>query len=309
MDNIAEILTQLGYNLKDYGQEYRARPLYRSSNNETVLRIRKDSGYWVDFKEGKGGPLRSLVKLTLGLGSDEEGSKWLKEKGFNKIQRTRTKPVSKAPKTFSLSELSKIDPDYSYWKNRGITSTTVLRDLGSGVVHSNGKMSNRYVFPVQNAKKQIVGFSGRDISGKSKIKWKHLGNKQDWRYPAQINFKNILKSKTVILVESIGDMLSLWDIGVKETLVTFGLDISLSVLNFLIRMDPDRILISFNNDSKNNDAGNIAAQKAEKKLLKWFDRKQVEIQLPPEGDFNDMLINDRERLIKEWKEPIYGEKN
>ena len=104
-------------------------------------------------------------------------------------------------------------------------------------------------------------------------------------------------------------MLSLWDIGVKETLVTFGLDISLSVLNFLIRMDPDRILISFNNDSKNNDAGNIAAQKAEKKLLNWFDRKQVEIQLPPEGDFNDMLINDRERLIKEWKEPIYGEKN
>ncbi len=235
MDNIAEILTQLGYNLKDYGQEYRARPLYRSSNNETVLRIRKDSGYWVDFKEGKGGPLRSLVKLTLGLGSDEEGSKWLKEKGFNKIQRTRTKPVSKGPKTFSLNELSKIDPDYSYWRNRGITSTTVLRDLGSGVVRSTGKMSNRYVFPVQNAKKQIVGFSGRDISGKSKIKWKHLGNKQDWRYPAQINFKNIIKSKTVILVESIGDMLSLWDIGVKETVVTFGLDISLSVLNFLIR--------------------------------------------------------------------------
>jgi hypothetical protein len=309
MDNIAEILTQLGYNLKDYGQEYRARPVYRSSNNETVLRIRKDSGYWVDFKEGKGGPLRRLVKLTLGLGSDEEGSKWLKEKGFNKIQRTRTKPVLKGPKTFSLNELSKIDPDYSYWRNRGITSTTVLRDLGSGVVRSTGKMSNRYVFPVQNAKKQIVGFSGRDISGKSKIKWKHLGNKQDWRYPAQINFKNIIKSKTVILVESIGDMLSLWDIGVKETVVTFGLDISLSVLNFLIRIDPDRILISFNNDSENNNAGNVAAQKAEKKLSKWFDRRQIEIQLPPEGDFNDMLINDRERLIKEWKEPVYGKKN
>ena len=31
MDGLAEILTELGYDLRDYGKEYRACPLYRES--------------------------------------------------------------------------------------------------------------------------------------------------------------------------------------------------------------------------------------------------------------------------------------
>jgi len=35
--NVFQVLTDLGYKLKDHGKEYRARPLYRDSDNDTVL--------------------------------------------------------------------------------------------------------------------------------------------------------------------------------------------------------------------------------------------------------------------------------
>ena len=41
--SVYEILTELGYQLKDYGKEFRAKPLYRDSDNDTVLRIYKDT--------------------------------------------------------------------------------------------------------------------------------------------------------------------------------------------------------------------------------------------------------------------------
>ena len=54
-------------------------------------------------------------------------------------------------------------------------------------------------------------------------------------------------------------------------------------------MDLDKITISFNNDENNNDRGNIAAFKARKKLLKYFDPNQVEIKLPVGyNDFGEM---------------------
>ena len=45
MDNLREILESLGYTLFDFGREYRARPLYRDSDNNTVLKINKKSGW------------------------------------------------------------------------------------------------------------------------------------------------------------------------------------------------------------------------------------------------------------------------
>ncbi len=43
--NIHQILTSMGYSLKDFGREYRTKPIYRDSDNDTVLRIYKDSGF------------------------------------------------------------------------------------------------------------------------------------------------------------------------------------------------------------------------------------------------------------------------
>ncbi len=51
---------------------------------------------------------------------------------------------------------------------------------------------------------------------------------------------------------------------IKNSIVTFGLDVSTEVLNSIIKADPDKIYVSFNDDSENNNAGNLAAEKAEK---------------------------------------------
>ena len=62
----------------------------------------------------------------------------------------------------------------------------------------------------------------------------------------------------------------------------------------------NKMIISFNNDSSNNSVGNIAADKAENKLLKYFNRQQVLVKLPPRNDFGDMSVEE----ILLWKKTI-----
>ena len=55
------------------------------------------------------------------------------------------------------------------------------------------------------------------------------------------------------MVESIGDMLALWEAGIKNCIVTFGLAITSKIKQVLMVIDPKKIYISFNNDE--NQAG------------------------------------------------------
>ena len=91
-------------------------------------------------------------------------------------------------------------------------------------------------------------------------------------------------------------MLSLWDAGIKNTVVTFGLDVSTSLLNLLLILDPKQVTLSFNNDSNNNFAGNKAAEKGKRKLLRYFDASQIRVYLPTRKDFGEMTQGE----IKEW---------
>ena len=153
---------------------------------------------------------------------------------------------------FIYQKSLKLKKDHSYWINRGVSQETLNLFLGG--VADNGKMKNRYVFPIFNAKNNIIGFSGRDITNLSKIKWKHIGEKTEFVYPLFVNSEIIQQQKEIILVESIGDMLSLWQAGVKNTLVTFGTSLSLAILNYSLKLDPKKIYISLNNDSNKNNA-------------------------------------------------------
>jgi hypothetical protein len=89
----------------------------------------------------------------------------------------------------------------------------------------------------------------------------------------------------------------MWDADIKNAIVTFGLDISISILNFLLRSDFKKINISFNNDLEKNSAGNIASEKGYNKLLRYFDKNQLNIKLPFKKDFGEMT---KEEII-EWK--------
>jgi DNA primase len=151
---------------------------------------------------------------------------------------------------------------------------------------------------ITNRKAIIFGLKGYYLYDNEKVpKWKHLGDKSQWIYPFQINFNIIKEQKKVILIESVGDMLSLWQAGVKNTMVIFGLDVSVAQLNALIKTDPDKMIISLNNDEDKNSAGNVAAEKLKRKLLKYFDKNQVAIHLPTANDFGEMSSEQ----IKEWE--------
>jgi len=301
--DIKEMLYELGYsNISEYPREYRTRPIYRESDNNTVLRIDKSTGRFVDFAENISGSFEDLVKLTLRMKSIDEAQKWVssKDQSSGEAKVTIIKPEIKSPKIFNKSCLSKLVSNHTYWLGRGISEDTISQFQG-GII-GEGKMKNRYVFPIFDAKDRLVGVSGRytlPIKYDSIPKWKHIGDKYAWKYPLFLNHERILEKKEVFLVESIGDMLSLWEAGYKNSIVTFGLDISSSIMGVLLRFDLNKIYISFNNDSDKNSRGNLAAKKAQQKLLRHFDPNQVEVKLPSKNDFGDMNTKEIQTWVKQ----------
>ncbi|HIL27257.1 MAG TPA: toprim domain-containing protein [Nitrospinaceae bacterium] len=304
-DNIRDILTEIGYSLSDQGKYFRAKPLYRDSSSSTVLSIRKSDGVWKDFRADIGGSLEDLIRITLRLKSKSDTTSWLVNKGINPDQQARkVEPRISQTKIFKNELLHKLEADHSYWNKRGISDETIKPFQGGTT--QTGKMANRYVFPIFNHKKQIIGFAGRDLKPEAKDKkffrpkWKLIGDKSKWRYPLIINHNLIRETRRAILVESIGDMLTLWENKIQNCIVTFGISLSPDTMSLLTRLDPDRISIAFNNDSSGNSAGNKAAYTARKKLLQFFDKDQITIKLPEgHNDFNEMHLKEPS-LIKNF---------
>ena len=291
---------ELGYtNIIENHKEYRTRPIYRDSDNNTVLAVNKKNGRFVDFARNMTGSFDDLVKITLNLKSIDEARSWLSTKGIAAGIEHKDKPELRMPKRFSKDSLTKLSPDHSYWIDRGVSGYSVAEFKGGVVLE--GRMANRYVFPIFDAKRNIAGFAGRDLKPNDKRpKWKLIGDKSKWKYPLYLNHEIIKSSRSVIIVESIGDMLSLWDCGVKNVAVSFGLDLNAELVGAFIRFNLSKIIVSFNDDSKSSGAGNRAAEKAEKKLLNYFDSHQVRVILPTHGDFGEMS---KEQIL-DWAKSI-----
>jgi hypothetical protein len=285
--DIQDVLLKIGYtDLRDFGKEWRTCPIYRSSDNKTSLCIKKATGEWYDFSGRVGGGLAQLVQLTLKLGNIQEAEDILGDVGQIVSTNQHKYELWSQPK-FNKELLFKLKKDHSYWEKRGIPEKTITNFEGGTTF--NGRMAYRYVFPIFNDRNDLVGFSGRRLTDNPDFpKWKHLGKKSSWLYPLKLNEKIISKHKEIVLVESIGDMLSLWEAGIKNTIVTFGVVISPKIIQLMIKMDIQKIFISFNNEPDNQNIGNEAAKEARTTLLKFFDQEQVVIALPEAKDFGDM---------------------
>lgn len=285
-ESIKEVLIDLGYSLTDNGKEFRARPIYRESGNNMSLCIYKQDGRWTDFGVSKGGKLEDLIKITLNLQDIAQAREYLENSFSVSTLSKREKPLLHS-KTINFNKdiLVDIIPNHEYWVNRGISKETLIQFKGG--VMTAGKMSNRYVFPIFDSKENLIGLTGRDLTGKAQAKWKHQGLKSTWKYPLFLNWPLIKESKTVILVESLGCLLSLYDNDVKNVMVTFGTKLSSSLIEFLLKMDPKKIIISLNNEPGNNSIGNNASKDFKKTLLNYFDEKQVIISLPPTKDWGE----------------------
>ncbi len=299
MNDFLNVLQDLGYSLFRAGNSYRTKALYRGGTNPNSLAI-YENGAFHDFVTGEHGPVEKLVELTLRNGSNKAAEEWLSARKTTPTVHVRPEAKLSVPKFYPKELLSKLVAIDDYWNRRGISSKTL--SVFRGGYCSTGKMKDRYVFPIFNEDDRIIGFSGRAVLPEMKIPWKHIGPKTEWAFPLYLNRETILESRRVFIVESIGDMLSLWEVGATNVLVSFGVEIGLGLLNGLIRLDPNKIILAYNNDI--SGVGQAAADKMTRKLLRYFDRRQICSRFPTEKDLNKMLVTDRDSLVQWVKSAV-----
>jgi hypothetical protein len=298
---IESSLIELGYKLKDFGNHWRANAAYRSGNNPSSLMIYKDTGVWRDFVENKTPmPFRRLVELTLNTKDHNIINKYVDcSNDLSSIEYIKKEKLE-MERIYPEECLKKLFPNFSLYEKRGISES--VQKLYKCGLASNGKMYRRIVFPIYNENAQIFGFSGRKVDEDNDApKWKHIGLKSNWIYPAMIpNFPEI--NDEVILVESIGDSMALTQNGFSNNLVMFGLDCGPKLLNFLISKNLSKIYISTNNDESSSiNRGLIAAIKVLIKLSSFFDLNIIEIKPPLLNDFGEMQTSDNALIFQEWK--------
>lgn len=294
---IKEILENLGYSLYPEGNGWRTRRLYADGDNPTSLKI-FNNGYFIDFVEQKRGSLEDLVKITKNYKTIDEAREWLQNHKFDP-NLSISKPQIRLAKKMSTSYLSKFVNDTSYWRKRGISYETLEKFQGGLIPKNTGtKLDGRYCFPVYNYKEKLIGLVGRDVTEKQKVKWKILGNKSQFCYPWYWNYSHIKDNKEIILVESIGDALSLEEIGVKGSLVLFGINLSTFQLKTLLKLSPKKIIIALNNDA--NGVGNESAESLKGRLTQFFDPYKICLKLPHLVDLNEVLVKEGKESLLKW---------
>ena len=290
--NVREILNELGIKITSENDSGFAQfcPIYRGSKNSKGASINLENGWVTDWAEGEGFPISELYFRVTG-----------QKIGKGKIDFTPAEEEDEPEINYWTKEsLIHLLPNHTYWEGRGVNKET-LRFFQGGVSHA-GKLINRYVWPVFDRHQRIVGFTGRDITGKSDIKYKHEGkstnfifgvfNKFEDRFPI---LDEILRKNEIILVEGPSDSVACFDEGLKNVVPTIGLNISKTLLNFLLGINPKKIIIAYNFDE--NFRGQDAAVKNYAKLAEYFSLDTLAIKFP-EG--NDLAEN--KKKILDWNE-------
>lgn len=291
MNDYKSILEDLGYKLTDRGAFWHTNAVYRNGDNPTAVMVYKNNGVWKDFvKDTEYLPFEVLLQKTLNTKDTLKIRELLKTKTSNFTQTSNKKLLSQE-KTYHPDCLKKLIPHFDFYLNRKISKET-LQDYQCGLA-TGGKLYQRIVFPIFNKEGKIHGFSGRKvIENNDSPKWIHMGKKNEWLYPLFSNTKTydkIKDSKQVFLVESIGDSLALYDSGIQNNLVCFGLSISPKFIANLASLDIEKICISFNNDSqKERNRGFEASFKAISKLSQVIDFKKIFFCPPSKNDFGSM---------------------
>lgn len=296
---IKEILLDLGYQPRDEGNCYRMSAIYRGGSNSTSLVVYKKDGGYIDYVTNEYGTLEQLVSRTKNCSVEEAVSYC--NKGSRPIKEGRKIAEIEPEITFGKNEMKILLPIWDFYLKRGISVET-LKFFRSGYC-PNGNMSDRFVFPVLNENGVIVGVNGRDVLGYRDNKWKKLGKSNLWDYPYYFIKDSLVNYDHIILVESIGDMLSLFEAGFKNVFVLFGKALGKSLLKRIIGVNPKKIIVALNDDSGREDGlnpGLDGAKKVKLSLSQFFDVKDIVIKFPFAKDFGEMTAEQ----IKNWHKTI-----
>lgn len=288
--DLKSLLESKGFKVQHDPNGYKIQALWRGGDGYNVS-ISKRTGQFFDFVEAKGGSLSQLLQIVGG------------ELDYNLIPSNYEEEII-WPKRYDQDVLKSLKFDYKYWNGRGI-SYEICKLFGGGIADHEvmPKLRNRYVTPIFSEKKELQGFTSRYVGNHPDAKkQKNIGNKKEWVFPLYLNKKEIIKTNRVYLMEGMGDIYSMFECGLSNSLCFFGTSLSSKLLNKLISLNLNKIIICENNDPVNshgNRPGQDAAQKIKKQLLNFFDESVVKIINPaPFKDINEMLC-------KEGKESIY----
>lgn len=276
---IKDILVEAGYQIIYAGDYWRTTAKFRGGKTTTSIAIDRRTGRWKDFAMNT--PWQApelLAKIVKGEAVD-----------FSSYEPTPEREKIRVPKVYPKEILKRLVPHFDFFKSRGISVAT-LKEFEAGMAHS-GKLNKRVCFPVYDRHGRIIGFAGRwfkEIPFGSAPKWKLMGYKVDWIFPCHLNDALLREKREVIIVESVGDVLALWEAGIKNVVCIFGTSMSSKQLSYIIGLDPKKIIIATNNDVDNDSEGQRAAGKIALKLHKLFDTAQVIVALPPKKDFGIM---------------------
>lgn len=303
-----EVLRKIGYDELPVGDEIRVRALWRDGKSNNSIAINFKSQCFYDFPKAFGGPLSKLVSITTGKNLEFLDVEKYKEGSFTQSRKATNNSlvVEKPVRYFSNDCAKNLFPQFDYFVNTRKISRKTLRLFECGYA-AKEKMAGRMVFIIRDpSNDKIVGFTGRinkDIPKDHPYpKWLHIGNTSNFVYNYRVAFPAIKEQKKVILCESVGDVLSLAEAGIENSICLFGLTLSKKILKYLIRFNPDKIIISTNNDAqKDSNRGEIAAIKIYNQLNVVFSSKKLVIALPPENnDWNEELVKNGPEFIKNW---------
>ena len=150
--DVKEALMDMGYsNITEDSKNYRMKPIYRDSSSNTVLSVRKDTGFFIDFSKNISGSFAELVKLSLGFENEKDAKQWVNKKNIRTENAIEVKPKLKETRILPPETLNHIIPNHRYWIDRGISEETMTTFQGG--IMEGGRMKNRYTFPIFNYKK------------------------------------------------------------------------------------------------------------------------------------------------------------
>lgn len=287
MSNLMEVLRNAGCKPQNFGTYITCAATYRGGDDPSSIAIYLNNRIVKDFVMNQTFSLEHFLRKTLNLKHSEQLDKILAGTvEYHTTEFDKQDPFDKESRYYSSDDIVSLVPDHSYWEGRGIPADVV--SIFNGGVCTTGKMKDRYVFPIVNSRRKIEGFSGRDVTGEMKMKWKHLGKKAQWTFPLVFSHRFVTQLSQVIIVESIGDMLSLWRSGIKNVAISFGTNIGIGLTKALISLNPYQIIIATNKDEVNRFGhcpGQMAAQKMKTQLTDFFDPNQISIYHPTLNDF------------------------
>lgn len=131
--------------------------------------------------------------------------------------------------------------DFIYSKVYEIGKTKEAREIGL-IGDSQDKFWNRLIYPIHDKNEQLVGFAGRDLSGKSNsAKWINpadsiIYSKDKILYGLSRAAAEIQKRNEVYLVEGYNDVIAWHRFGLENTVASCGTAITDSQINILKKL-------------------------------------------------------------------------